>query len=214
LYASVGDQQRALEALALGPFTNGSRALHGEFLGWQALLRAASGAFEIALELAREAHEIAHGIEAAALASSTRAVVAMGTEGDKDGAEFHIAEAIATGVWDPILIAVRTVPDLGRQMAKQRASADWLQRILMLSSDSSLAASLGLGIPRAAKTRGTLSPRETEVHELLAQGLTNEEIARLLYISLSTTKVHVKHIYEKLGVRSRLEAARALRDDV
>ncbi len=56
--------------------------------------------------------------------------------------------------------------------------------------------------------------RESEVHELLAQGLTNEEIARQLYISLSTTKVHVKHIYEKLGVRSRLEAARALRDDV
>jgi DNA-binding NarL/FixJ family response regulator len=49
---------------------------------------------------------------------------------------------------------------------------------------------------------------------LLAQGLTNDEIARLLYISLSTAKVHVKHIYAKLGVRSRLEAARALRDDI
>ena len=74
---------------------------------------------------------------------------------------------------------------------------------------------LGLRIPRAAKPRpAELTPRESEVHELLAQGLTNEEIAKLLYISLSTTKVHVKHIYEKLGVRSRLEAARALRDDV
>jgi DNA-binding NarL/FixJ family response regulator len=44
--------------------------------------------------------------------------------------------------------------------------------------------------------------------------MTNEEIARLLYISLSTAKVHVKHVYDKLGVRSRLEAARALRGDV
>jgi two-component system nitrate/nitrite response regulator NarL len=69
-------------------------------------------------------------------------------------------------------------------------------------------------VPRAARRAATLSRRESEVHELLAQGLTNEEIARQLYISLSTTKVHVKHIYEKLGVRSRLEAARALRDDV
>ena len=51
------------------------------------------------------------------------------------------------------------------------------------------------------------------MHELLAQGLTNEEIAKLLYISLSTTKVHVKHIFQKLGVRSRFEAARALRDE-
>jgi DNA-binding NarL/FixJ family response regulator len=59
-----------------------------------------------------------------------------------------------------------------------------------------------------------LSPREAEVHELLAQGLTNDEIAKLLYISLSTPKVHVKHIFEKPGVRSRIEAARALRGDV
>ena len=86
-------------------------------------------------------------------------------------------------------------------------------KLLAGSADTSLAASLGLKIPRAAKPREELSPREQEVHELLAQGLTNEEIAKLLYISLSTTKVHVKHIFEKLGVRSRFEAARALRDD-
>jgi DNA-binding NarL/FixJ family response regulator len=84
----------------------------------------------------------------------------------------------------------------------------------MASRDASLAASLGLSIPREAKTTTGLTPRESEVHDLLAQGLTNEEIARLLYISLSTTKVHVKHIYAKLGVRSRLEAARALREDI
>ena len=85
---------------------------------------------------------------------------------------------------------------------------------LCLVGDVSIASRLGLRVPRAARARRPLSPRESEVHELLAQGLTNEEIAKQLYISLSTTKVHVKHIYEKLGVRSRLEAARALRDDV
>jgi len=67
---------------------------------------------------------------------------------------------------------------------------------------------------RAAAAEDPLSDREREVLELLAFGHTNQEIAKQLYISLSTTKVHVKHIYEKLGVRSRLEAARALRDDV
>jgi DNA-binding NarL/FixJ family response regulator len=69
-------------------------------------------------------------------------------------------------------------------------------------------------MPRAARRTAELTPRESEVHDLLAQGLTNEAIAKRLYISLSTTKVHVKHIYEKRGVRSRLEAARALRDDI
>jgi hypothetical protein len=35
-------------------------------------------------------------------------------------------------VWDPILIAVRAVPDLGRQIAKHRQGSDWLRRILVL----------------------------------------------------------------------------------
>jgi DNA-binding NarL/FixJ family response regulator len=103
---------------------------------------------------------------------------------------------------------------LGAFIAAQPGWQSWFLQLLTASRDTSLAASLGLQIPREASTRAGLSPREAEVHELLAQGLTNEEIAKLLYISLSTTKVHVKHIYEKLGVRSRLEAARALRGDV
>jgi len=214
LYASVGDLNRALDVLALGPVGSGNRGLHGEFLGWQGLLYAASGDFEVALDLSERACGISRGLEATALASITRAVVALRTEEFGRAADSCIGEAIATGVWDPILIAVRAVSDLGRHMAMQRTTADWLRRILARSSDHSLAAQIGLRVPRTARPRQNLTPRETEIHELLAQGLTNEEIANLLYISLSTTKVHVKHIYEKLGVRSRLEAARALRDDV
>jgi LuxR family maltose regulon positive regulatory protein len=213
LYASVGDLRRALGVLALGPATKGSRALHGDFLGWQALLHSASGEFETALEVAEAAQTVSRGLEAAALASIARAVAAVGTA-NISKADSHIAAAIATGVWDPILIAVRAVPALGRQIAMHGQGSDWLRRILVLSSDTSLAALIGLRVPRPAKPKQKLSPRESEVHELLSQGLTNEEIAKLLHISLSTTKVHVKHIYEKLGVRSRLEAARALRDDV
>jgi DNA-binding NarL/FixJ family response regulator len=55
-----------------------------------------------------------------------------------------------------------------------------------------------------------LSHREREVYELLAQGRSNRDIARTLFISESTTKVHVRHIFEKLGVRSRAEAASAM----
>jgi DNA-binding NarL/FixJ family response regulator len=52
-----------------------------------------------------------------------------------------------------------------------------------------------------------LSPRESEVLELIAEGLTNREIGRQLFISEATVKVHVGKILEKLGVRSRTEAA-------
>jgi DNA-binding CsgD family transcriptional regulator len=53
----------------------------------------------------------------------------------------------------------------------------------------------------------SLTPRETEVLGLLRQGLTNAEISRALWISEGTAKVHVRHVLEKLGVRSRVQAA-------
>jgi DNA-binding NarL/FixJ family response regulator len=52
-----------------------------------------------------------------------------------------------------------------------------------------------------------LSPREREVLKLLAQGLTNREIARALTVSASTIKIHVEHILAKLGVSDRTQAA-------
>jgi len=55
-----------------------------------------------------------------------------------------------------------------------------------------------------------LSERELEVLHHIAEGLTNQEIADRLYLSLFTVKVHARNIYSKLGVNSRtLAAARA-----
>jgi LuxR family maltose regulon positive regulatory protein len=51
-----------------------------------------------------------------------------------------------------------------------------------------------------------LTARELEVLQLLAEGLPNREIARRLFVSLSTTKTHTRNVYGKLGVRSRGEA--------
>jgi DNA-binding NarL/FixJ family response regulator len=51
-----------------------------------------------------------------------------------------------------------------------------------------------------------LTRREQEVLELLAKGCGNKEIAQNLSITLDTVRYHLKHIYEKLHVRSRTEA--------
>jgi DNA-binding NarL/FixJ family response regulator len=51
-----------------------------------------------------------------------------------------------------------------------------------------------------------LSERETEVLQLLAQGLTNKDIAQMLFLSVRTVGAHLRNVYGKLGVRSRTEA--------
>jgi DNA-binding NarL/FixJ family response regulator len=52
-----------------------------------------------------------------------------------------------------------------------------------------------------------LTPRETEILRLIAQGKENSEIAKLLIISPSTAKNHVARVLEKLGVDNRVQAA-------
>jgi DNA-binding NarL/FixJ family response regulator len=68
--------------------------------------------------------------------------------------------------------------------------------------------------PHAVRqSRSELTPRETQVLALVEQGLTNGEIARELGIRPGTVKIHLKHLYEKTGMRGRYHLALAgLRD--
>jgi DNA-binding CsgD family transcriptional regulator/tetratricopeptide (TPR) repeat protein len=59
----------------------------------------------------------------------------------------------------------------------------------------------------AATAPGSLTPREREVAALVAEGLSNGEVARRLYISTKTASVHVSNILGKLGMASRAEVA-------
>ena len=68
-------------------------------------------------------------------------------------------------------------------------------------------------IPSSADA--ALSARETEVLGLLAEGLTQDEIAARLFITRKTVGTHIEHILKKLGVRSRAQAvAFAYRNDL
>lgn len=65
------------------------------------------------------------------------------------------------------------------------------------------------GTKRPNDTNGTghLTPREKEVLELVAKGLSNKEVAQALHLSEGTVKVHVSNILGKLDASSRTEAA-------
>ena len=66
---------------------------------------------------------------------------------------------------------------------------------------------VGLASPEAAGAADTLTPREREVAALIAEGLTNAELASRLYISKKTAAVHVSNILGKLGLSSRTQVA-------
>lgn len=66
-----------------------------------------------------------------------------------------------------------------------------------------------------AGRRPTLTGREVEVLQLVAQGMTSREIGEKLFISENTVKNHVRNILDKLGLHSRSEAVMyALREDL
>lgn len=52
-----------------------------------------------------------------------------------------------------------------------------------------------------------LSKRELEILALVANGLTNHEISKRLFISVTTVKIHLNHVFSKLNVNNRLQAA-------
>jgi DNA-binding CsgD family transcriptional regulator len=56
-----------------------------------------------------------------------------------------------------------------------------------------------------------LTPREREILELVARGLTNAQVAERLWLSTGTVRKHLNNIYAKLGVPNRTAAASRLR---
>ena len=99
-------------------------------------------------------------------------------------------------------------------MLKQTPPAELLQAIKEVHNGGSPMSShiarkivLSFQQPAAAADEGaTLSPREAEVLDLLAKGFLYKEIADQMKVSYATVHTHIRHIYEKLHVRSRTEA--------
>ena len=190
----------------------GPPGLRGEFVGYRGLIWAAQGRAANAKLAFTEAEAHSRYVDAISINKMGRAILAVATGADKSTAVHAVNEVVMMGQLDVVMTACRAFPGLVRACATDANLAQVLSDILFASRDVSLGRSGGLAMPRELRPREGLSPREREVFELLAQGRTNREIAMTLFISESTTKVHVRHIFEKLGVHSRVEAAASTPD--
>jgi DNA-binding CsgD family transcriptional regulator len=152
------------------------------------------------------------------------AELAAGQVGAADGdhgAAGHLKRALETlSALGLPLEAARARLELARLIAPGTPDVAAAEAGLALASFEELGASrdadaaasllrqLGAGGRRAwPRGHGTLTKRETEVISLLADGLSNAEIAERLYISTRTAEHHVASILSKLALRSRSEAA-------
>jgi DNA-binding CsgD family transcriptional regulator len=205
--------ERAAEILEEVPELGPPAGEYGEYLLGRAVALACLGDTTRARDLAARGVQHTRALEAQTLAPFVMAISAMqDKESEADELALHACRnAKATGGIDSFVSVYRSWPRVLERAAKAEDLKRWMAAVLRNARDDQIAGHLGL--PRIRRNQGidVLSPREMEVFDLLVQGLTNRQIAKALWISESTAKVHVRHIFEKLGVRSRVEATHKAR---
>jgi DNA-binding NarL/FixJ family response regulator len=156
-------------------------------------------------------HMPGNGIKAAqaiSRAASTTAIVML-TQSNEDDDLFDSLRAGAVGYLlkdgDPALLA----GSLRRVLAGEAAMSPPLVARIMEEFRAPTRPRFLRRTPAAAR----LSPREWEVMELLARGLSTDEVARRLFLAPTTVRVHVSGVVKKLRVKDRESAFEILRGD-
>jgi LuxR family maltose regulon positive regulatory protein len=143
--------------------------------------------------------------------------IALHAHGEKEEALQLLGDVLALA--EPggfIRIFVDEGPPMARllyEVLSRGISPDYVRRLLAAFPDAE-PEKIDLSKSQAPKSElaEPLSERELEVLQLIAEGLTNREIAGRLYLSLNTVKVHTRNIYGKLSTNNRTQAAAKARD--
>ena len=120
-----------------------------------------------------------------------------------------------TGCLLPPALSVEHSADVAltkQGLTAEEFSTAWAEGTRLTLQDAVDYARRGRG-PRRRPSKGlaSLTPAERQIADLVAEGLTNPEIAQRLFISPRTVQTHVSHALAKLGVSSRRELAKAVR---
>ncbi|MEL4317517.1 AAA family ATPase [Leifsonia sp. YIM 134122] len=158
-----------------------------------------------------------------ALARAHRAMAIVADDEQEAERWFGTALELHEGTPD-VYEAARTFLALGsrRRRARRRAAAREPLRAALEAFErlgatpwadraaAELAATGETAVRREAGSLATLTPQERQIGALLADGLTTREAAASLFLSPKTVEYHLRHVYLKLGIRSRDELRQAL----
>ena len=205
LALQTGQLEIASEAVSLPATETAMPSIHAEYRGIRALVLAVRGDFHKVYAEAHASEQLSTAVETRVLAAAARAVVGAHQQ-DRAAISDLWRLADTLGTWDPLVCACRASPALATELLKLETAKPRLAALYQASNDQALARHSGLRTRSIRSPAQVLSPRELEVLELLARGFRNKDVAQALVISPSTTKVHIRHILEKLGVRTRTEA--------
>jgi ATP/maltotriose-dependent transcriptional regulator MalT len=202
--AQQGRHQAAL-ALDVPSLRSSLPAARAEVLCSRALVLASAGRIDEALSLVGDARGLSRAVEPAVLLSAVEAVSALkrrDPQAIERSADLDEA-AFSTGAVDLLVTAYRSTPELLAVLLRASPERERLVGLIRRVRDDDLAGAVGEPVALDDDPRVRLSPRERDVYDLLREGLTNRQIAKLLFIEESTVKAHTHHIYDKLGTRSR-----------
>ncbi len=202
------NQIRVLLADDHAIFREGTRKILGEYPDIVVVGEAADG--EQALQMAGQVQpdvailDIAmpplNGIEVtrrlSTVSPDTRSLIL--TAYDDDAYIFALLEAGASGY------LLKTMP--GRELVEAVRAVHDGQTVLHPVITQKLVERLKASADAAKEPQEPLTTRELEVLKLVAKGLSNKEVAARTGVSVRTVEVHLTHIFNKLGVASRMEA--------